>query len=296
MDKIEFKVQSIGVEIIEDLNITGEVGQILAANKAKYIRTMQELNATFNVFCARLIGAQFEKVSIPTLGMALKEAMEQLFGLFETDAVKVILYHKNRPRFEDIISRALNRYLNILTQRQKEKSEKSFVKYEWEVPADRLYKEDNNVVVDDVKNHALMPFVQLRNASSPERMFEAYLEANTEYIDWWYKNGDSGKQHYAVSYIDESGTKALFYVDFVIRMKNGQIFLFDTKSIGSDADAPAKHNALIDYMASEENQDKHLKGGVIIADGSNWKYSPLKIENTTDIINWDSFYPSDYKE
>ena len=189
--------------------------------------------------------------------MALKEAMEQLFGLFETDAVKVILYHKNRRHFEDIISRALNRYLNILTQKQKEKSEKSFVKYEWEVPADRLYKEENNVVVDDVKNHALMPFVQLRNASSPE---------------------------------------ALFYVDFVIRMKNGQIFLFDTKSVGSDANAPAKHNALIDYMASEENRDKHLKGGVIIADGSNWKYSPLKIENTTDIINWDCFYPSYYKE
>ena len=130
MNKIEFRVQSIGVEIIEDLNITGEVGQTLAANKAKYIRTMQELNATFNVFCARLIGSQFEKVSTPTLGMALKEAMEQLFGLFETDAVKVILYHKNRLRFEDIIRRALNRYFDIVTKRQQEKAEKSFVKYD----------------------------------------------------------------------------------------------------------------------------------------------------------------------
>lgn len=295
MNKIEFRVQSIGVEIIEDLNITGEVGQTLAANKAKYIRTMQELNATFNVFCARLIGSQFEKVSIPTLGMALKEAMEQLFGLFETDAVKVILYHKNRLRFEDIIRRALNRYFDIVTKRQQEKAEKSFVKYDWEVPADRLYKEDNNVVIDNIKNHALMPFVQLRNASLPERMFETYLEQNTEYIDWWYKNGDSGKQHYAVSYVNAAGEKALFYVDFVIRMKNGQVFLFDTKSIGSDGDAPAKHNALIDYMASSDNKDKNLKGGVIIADGDNWKYSPLKIDNTTDIVNWDCFYPSDYK-
>lgn len=295
MNKIEFRVQSIGVEIIEDLNITGEVGQTLAANKAKYIRTMQELNAAFNVFCARLIGSQFEKVSIPTLGMALKEAMEQLFGLFETDAVKVILYHKNRLRFEDIIRRALNRYFDIVTKRQQERVEKSFVKYDWEVPADRLYKEDNNVVIDNIKNHALMPFVQLRNASSPERMFETYLEQNTEYIDWWYKNGDSGKQHYAVSYVNAAGEKALFYVDFVIRMKNGQVFLFDTKSIGSDGDAPAKHNALIDYMASSENKDKNLKGGVIIADGDNWKYSPLKIDNTTDIVNWDCFYPSDYK-
>ncbi len=296
MDKIEFRVQSIGVEIIEDLHITGEVGRTLAASKAKYIRTMQELNMAFNVFCSRLIGTQFEKVSVPTLGVALKEAMECLFGIFETEAVKVILYHKNRPRFEDIVHRALKRYLDKLTERQKEKSEKSYVKYDWEVPADRLYKEDNNVVVEEVKNHALLPFVQLRNASTPERMFEQYLEDNTEYIDWWYKNGDSGKQHYAVSYVGGDGAKALFYVDFVIRMKNGQIFLFDTKSAGSDGDAPAKHNALIDYMASDENKDKHLRGGVIIADGNNWKYSPLKIDNTTDIVNWDCFYPSDYKE
>lgn len=296
MGKIEFRVQSIGVEIIEDLHITGEVGRTLAASKAKYIRTMQELNMAFNVFCSRLIGSQFEKVSVPTLGVALKEAMECLFGIFETEAVKVILYHKNRPRFEDIVRRALKRYLDKLTERQKEKSEKSYVKYDWEVPADRLYKEENTVVVEEVKNHALLPFVQLRNASTPEQMFEQYLEDNTEYIDWWYKNGDSGKQHYAVSYVGGDGAKALFYVDFVIRMKNGQIFLFDTKSTGSDGDAPAKHNALIDYMASDENKDKHLRGGVIIADGNNWKYSPLKIDNTTDIVNWDCFYPSDYKE
>lgn len=296
MGKIEFRVQSIGVEIIEDLHMTGEVGQAIAASKAKYIRTMQELDMAFNVFCSRLIGTQYEKVSVPTLGVALKEAMECLFGIFETEAVKVILYHKNRPRFEDIVRRALKRYLDKLTERQKEKSEKSYVKYDWEVPADHLYKEESNVVVEEVKNHALMPFAQLRNASTPERMFEHYLEDNTEYIDWWYKNGDSGKQHYAVSYIGGDGAKALFYVDFVIRMKNGQIFLFDTKSVGSDGDAPAKHNALINYMASEENKEKHLKGGVIIAEGTNWKYSPLKIENTNDIANWNCFYPSDYKQ
>lgn len=78
-------------------------------------------------------------------------------------------------------------------------------------------------------------------------------------------------------------------------MKNGQIFLFDTKSAGSDVDAVEKHNALIDYMASEENKDKHLKGGIIIERNNNWKYCSLKIENTTDIVEWDSFYPKEYK-
>lgn len=118
-----------------------------------------------------------------------------------------------------------------------------------------------------------------------------------EYIDWWYKNGDSGKQHYAISYTNVDGNKALFYVDFVIRMKNGQVFLFDTKSEDSDKNAPCKHNALIDYIHNEENADKHLKGGVIIQtkNGENWKYCPMKIENTTDISSWDSFHPDEYK-
>ena len=42
--------------------------------------------------CAVCIGLRYEKVSVTTLAFALKELMEDLFELFETDAVKVILY------------------------------------------------------------------------------------------------------------------------------------------------------------------------------------------------------------
>ena len=294
-DKITFKVRSIGIDLIEDVSITGETGETHVDKKARYVRTMQELNNSFNAFCAKCIGSKFEKVSITTLAFALKELMEDMFELFETDAVKVILYHSNRPVFADLIDRALNRYQKILDERQKKQDEKYYKTYDWEVPAERLYKEESHQIKDEVKDHALMPFVELNGASKPEEHFEAFLEANKEYIDWWYKNGDSGRQHYAISYENKQGHKSLFYVDFVIRMKNGQVFLFDTKSAGSDVDAVEKHNALIDYMASEENKDKHLRGGIIIEWNGNWKYCPQKIDNTTDIVEWDSFYPKEYK-
>ena len=241
-----------------------------------------------------MLGGNYDKVSVRTLAVDLKEAMEELFELFESEAVKVILYYANRPKSEDVIQRALKRYALILQQRMNNYKAKGFVTYHWEVPADRLYKEDTNHVVDEVRNHALMPFVQLNTASNPEREFTTFLEANTEYIDWWYKNGDAGKQHYAVGYTNTKGKKALFYVDFVVRMKNGQLFLFDTKSMDSDPEAVNKHNALIEYMNDEKNKKLNLKGGVIIHWRENWKYSPLKIENTTDIVNWDSFYPDEY--
>ena len=295
-DKITFRVRSIGVDLIEDVNITGEIGETHVDKKARYVRTMQELNNSYNAFCAKCIGSKFEKVSVTTLAFALKELMEELFELFETDAVKVILYHSNRPVFADLIDRALNRYLKILEVRQQTQDEKYYKSYDWEVPVERLYKEESHRVIADVCDHALMPFVELKNASQPEKRFEAFLEDNKEYIDWWYKNGDAGRQHYAISYENKEGQKSLFYVDFVIRMKNGQIFLFDTKSAGSDVDAVEKHNALIDYMQSEENKNQHLKGGIIIERHDNWKYCPLKIDNTTDIVEWDSFYPKEYKQ
>ena len=85
--------------------------------------------------------------------------------------------------------------------------------------------------------------------------------------------------------------KSLFYVDFIIRMKNGHIYLFDTKKDELDISAAEKHNALLKYIQENSTEDMPLFGGVIVQQGSNWLYSKLPIENTTDTLNWDSFYP-----
>ncbi len=292
-DKLKFAIQGIGIDIVDDQAITGETGTIIVEKKVHYVRTTQELSKAFFAFCAKTMGARFEKVSIATLGYALKEVLYGIFGLEETDAAKMVLYHGNRPKIEAVVGLALDRYLEILTKRQNEKSEKSFEKYDWEVPADRLYKEDTHFVRKDVEDHALVPFIQLKKASRPEERFVAFLETNKKFIDWWYKNGDAGKQHYAVSYTDTIGRKSLFYVDFVIRMKSGRIFLFDTKTTGSDPNAAPKHNALIDYIDSEEGQKLNLGGGIIIEDGENWKYSKAKISDTLSTIEWECFYPDE---
>ena len=161
------------------------------------------------------------------------------------------------------------------------------------MPAERYYKVETHHIAKRVKNHALLPFVELNAASNPEQEFAVFLEQNSAYIDGWYKHGDEGKQHYAVPYEQADGTKSLFYVDFVVRMKNGQVFLFDTKSKDSDPEAPNKHNALVDYL--QANKDKNLKGGVLIEQGSNWMYSQFKIENTHDLMGWTAFHPDLYQ-
>lgn len=291
---ILLNISKIQVEIPTDMNILDEEGMIVAENKTGFARTPFELKQVFDKFCAGMLGGWSKVKCLPVLQSALLDVLEQLFEIFETDAYRIVCSKQNQPKFADIIGRALNFYkTNILEK--KLKADRGYVPFLWCVPETIDYKDNTNHERNDVVCHALLPYFEQNNVSNPEKHFTRFLEDNSEHIDWWYKNGDSGSQHFAVLYDNSQRGKALFYVDYVIRMKNGQVLLFDTKSIGSDAEASNKHNALNDYMNEADNADKNLKGGIIIEDGSNWKYCPMKIENTTDLTGWDCFYPEQYK-
>ena len=289
--RISFDIKNIKVEIPKDVHFQNEITIIETGQKASFARSAGEIDRIYLAFCSSMLG-QFEKAhSTKVLARYLTEILEQLFALPDWEAKKVVLYYANKPKFEALIKKGLSSYLKILSDRQKQiKETKGYKSYTWEVPEDRIYDESTHHIVN-TDAHALLPFVELNNVFTPEVEFAKFLESQKEHIDWWYKNGDSGKQNYAVPYTDIEGDKSLFYVDFVIRLKNGKVFLFDTKTEGSDDNAPNKHNALLDYMSSAENVGKGLKGGVIINDGSVWKYSPAKIDNTNDTTNWSPFFP-----
>lgn len=290
-NQLRLDVKTINIEIPKDVHFQNEV-QTLTVERAKFARTTGEIDSVFLAYIDGK-GGQFErKGRTDKIASFLTELIADFFGIYETDAKKLVLYHENKPKFDRLLETALDKYAR---QRQAAAARAAAVRvykeHAWEIPAERVYDADtNHVAAGD--NHALLPFIQLNAASNPEREFVSFLEANSRYIDWWYKNGDNGKQHYAIEYSKgQGGEKALFYVDFVVRMKNGHIYLFDTKSAGSDIFAPDKHNALLQYINENSTADQPLAGGVIIRQGSNWLYSPLPIENTTDTLNWDSFYP-----
>lgn len=297
--RIRLDVKNVNIEIPADIFFQNDVNTTIeTGQKAKFTRTAGEVDRVYIDWCRQMLSGYEKAHSTGVLANYLLEAMENLFELFETEAKKVVLYHENRPKFAEVVSRALDRYSRQLEKRQQEAKKRSFEQYEWEVPEDRTYTEENHVIKDKMEDHALLPFIELSTASTPEQEFALFLESHSDSIDWWYKNGDSGREHYAVAYTNSQGDKSLFYVDFVIKMNNGQVFLFDTKTENSDPDAPQKHNALLDYMQNEENSPKHLQGGIIIHDinhSGNWLYSPLPIDNTYDTRGWDAFFPDMYK-
>lgn len=99
--------------------------------------------------------------------------------------------------------------------------------------------------------------------------------------------------NFAVPYKNTQGDDVLFYVDYIIRLKNGKICLFDTKTKGSDPNAALKHNALLAYMREQNSHGRKLMGGIIIQDSNSekWFYSPLEIEYTDSLEGWSEFDP-----
>ena len=290
-NSLRLDVKNINIEIPQDVHFQNEE-QVLEVDTVKYARKATEIDRVFMAYIATK-GHQFEsKGRTDKIASYLLVILADFFVIYETEAKKVVLYHSNRPKFDRIIDSALERYARIRDKARKESAAKRvFRKYGWEVPEERTYDNETSHI-EETGNHALLPFVQLNQASNPEKDFVAYLEQNSQYIDWWYKNGDKGKQHYAIEYTTgDEQAKSLFYVDFVIRMKNGHIYLFDTKSIGSDVFASDKHNALLQYIKENTTEEQPLYGGVILRKDENWLFSPLPIKNTTDTLNWNCFYP-----
>ena len=289
---VQTDVSRILVAIPKDTPMTGDSGVVEIVDKARLALNATELQNLFTLFCRKNVGNFSKFDSTPVLQGAIESALEEYLQIFSTDVPKVVLYHKNRPCFEELIRKALITYEATL-KRDAKNIEVRYQESLWQVPETRLY---NASVVrtteGEIYNHALYPYFEQIKASRPEVEFARWLDDKMEYVDWWYKNGDEGKQHFAVPYLDSGNRKRCFYVDFIIRLKSGTICLFDTKTCGSDADAPEKNNALLEYISDYKAKGKNIVGGVLIKDDrtSNWYYPGGIIKDTDSIDGWSALH------
>lgn len=291
---ISLDISTIEIVIPENVHLTGGIEIKRVDETARFAKTPDELNLLFRQFCKANIGSYAAVDSTPVLEMSLKMLFEEYLEYSEFESVKIMLYSNNQPQFVELISKALEEY-DILLQKKAKVATKDVQSYTWEVPPERIYNE--NYTPMDLQAHALIPFFESNRVSKPEEAFRDYLELNKEYLEWWYKNGDKAKEHFAVPYIDYVGQQSLFYVDFVILAKNNTTYLFDTKTEGSDpANAHLKHNALLDYIEERNKKGMTTTGGIIIVrkngEVTTWRYCSNRIENTKDLTGWDYFNPA----
>ncbi len=109
-----------------------------------------------------------------------------------------------------------------------------------------------------------------------ELKFIKYLESKGKQIDWWFKNGNQGKEYFAIKYFNSIDDKeALFYPDFIIRLGNGKVGMFDAKKDQTAGDRETANKAESLVLKLKE-LDKNYIGGIVVFEGGVWNYDSSK--------------------
>ena len=256
----EFEIDAHQIRIPTDIKVDPyqvDAIQINNGNRKEFAITNEEFRQFFDRFCYDSITRLIKEKSWRKMRETLINFAEYYLQSFEYDARKIYLYPNNKAIVLDDIRVALEKFD---AWQQAIGNERRRVEYsDWQIPKERYYSEKH--IKEEIENHALFPFYEQNGASNPEKLFKQFLIDHADKIQYWYKNGDSGREHFAIDYVDSNGVKRLFYVDFIVVTMDNRIGLFDTKTLKSDIVDANKHNALRKWM---RNNGEQYFGGILI--------------------------------
>jgi type III restriction enzyme len=246
-----------------------------------------DIEKTFNYYVYRVLTEQTEDEarisniarSFPTLKSAIRvwfksvltDSSNYMYKIFindiDKDASSII-----RPA----ITQALKDYKPILKeiiekrrQLQEEREAIDFtILYEYWFTEDYLEIPSNLCVLDKF-------YLKNEEGKINEEEFMKYIDAKKDKISWWFKNGDYGKEYYAIKYWNtKEEAWRLFYPDWIILFKEGRIGVFDTKK--GDTALPEGRGHTKDkakYLQMKiKKLGKNFVGGIVVKENGVWYY------------------------
>jgi type III restriction enzyme len=201
------------------------------------------------------------------------------------EIINIVLSQKNRQHFINVIDKTKEQYISETKKRDVELQ----TKLEWELPQMMNYGGNYKELKTD--KSAMQPFYY-DSKWKTEEAFIQFLEKSDK-IEWWFKNGDRDSTFFAVPYI-ENGDPKPFYVDFIVKLKNDSVGLFDTKSGRTIKDAREKSDGLQKYIKEQTKEGMKVSGGIVTnTDSKNFTGSwrcykgEGKDLNPNDFSNWE---------
>ncbi len=290
-------VGDIEIGIPADVNIdVTQVGGTRAEHVERFAKTSYQLEQLFNRYCLASCGEYQKDSSWERIKYHTQLLFEEYLGIFGAEVYKIVLY--NQTRFDDLYNFAREIYAQIMATKASSKSS-TLKEYEqpWDVPEFKIF--NDNYIPYKAETHALEPLYaryrgsnQLFDSANEQRFIDLLIENEREHIQWWYKNGSSNNDDFAIPYVKRDGSQSLFYVDLVIQFKNGTLGLFDPKTIESDPENVLKHNALIEYIEALNTKGRKAIGSIIIQQQGSWRYCRNRIDNDRNLTGWEFFNPA----
>jgi len=293
----DFDFSVLNIQVIVSQEFRGDENEVIRGEDEhlkKFVRHADEIYEQLMKFIHQLCPPYNIKDSSGMVEKALIiHFFEKYLQIFEKDARIVIL--KNQQQITDLMNEVLRAY-QVKIEKLKEGKTRDIQKINWEVPEKQSFGE--NYVSYEAQIPIMEPlYLKEREKgrladSDTEFEFIKYLESEQmkPAIKWWYKNGTKGKEHFAIQYKNIKGKISLFYVDFVIFKNNETLLLFDTKTINSDSEMTAKHNALIEFAEKRTQEGKITIASIVLPKNNSWWYCQNRIEKfEEDLLGWDIF-------
>ena len=169
------------------------------------------------------------------------------------DIINIVLSEDNVQHFVNVLDAAKESYIAEVQKRENELEEDKT----WDVPEAVNFGGDYSAL--GAKLSVMQPFYY-DHRWKPEKAFIDFL-GKSKNVEWWFKNGDRDATYFAVPYEENEEWKP-FYVDFIVKLKDGRIGLLDTKSGWTIKDAREKSDGLQAYL-KEHGKKKNLFGGIV---------------------------------
>lgn len=269
----------VGVEIDDYDNFTKELFEEGGSHDEEM--SSYDLERLYNLLCFKIIAGQTDENrkfaperSWGKLKTALNVYLMDKLKLTRSDVYQIIVNDLVSPAsaLAPTISDVLLAYRPIREQEVNKKAARAKRVEYIEVPCETLFFTDQYEELE-VKKSALIPFWIEKSyvGRDNEEDFMNFLESpKNQNIVWWHKNGDSGSEHFSISYYNpEENKERLFYPDWIIKTTDS-VLIADTKDgiTARDKDTKYKAEALQKWL----KDNKGIKGGIVVKDGINgWK-------------------------
>ncbi len=259
--KVNIKSKKLDIKIFNDWkaeNIDILAGKTIIGDK-EIAASNFDMQRMFDFFVRQSLTPLYpEDRSVGRIKESIYKFFEESFkmkrGKMEDEVIRIVLSEENIRLFINIIDKAKQEYLKEVSKRSPE------IVYvdNWNIPESLTY--GSNYIKEEKGKCIMRPFYYDKKWK-PEEEFIKFLESSKK-VEWWFKNGDRDATFFAVPY-DDNGIIKPFYVDFIVKLKDGRIGLFDTKAGRTIRDAGPKIDGLYQYIKKENKKGKKLFGGVV---------------------------------
>ncbi len=243
------------VQDIEGENVNIENGKELENSFEKFISDALSEEPSFYP----------EERSVGNLKLAIYDFFESdlkiNYGSDYELFAKIVLNLENNALLKDVIKRAKESY-----EQEVKKREQELAKNIWEIPESIRYNQ--NYKEKDVNKSIMHPFYKKVDFVL-ENNFINYLDDHAK-VDWWFKNGEKEAMFFAIPYTIDNKNR-LFYIDFLVKFKDGRLGFFDTKGMaghGGAGESQPKVKALKEYI---ESSQRRFFGGIVTQKNNTWQ-------------------------